>query len=137
MNLSDLSLELELAVCAIAAQAYAHTRYKLIVKISEDFITIEFQGYFTEQFNPKNRPDPNPNSNLYRNPRVDFSLNYFKDELILGGWWRGAILSLYYSPNQHFWLNEDGNEIASPYPDGDRFESMAAQLYPLLKQHFN
>ena len=34
------------------------------------------------------------------------------------------------------WLNEDGEEISRPYPDGDEFETIAAFLYPILQQYF-
>ncbi|MCC5604274.1 hypothetical protein [Nostoc favosum] len=44
-------------------------------------------------------------------------------------------IKLWQKTKESMWLKTiDGD---SPYPDGDKFESMAAQLYPLLKQHFN
>jgi hypothetical protein len=34
------------------------------------------------------------------------------------------------------WLSEEGEEISNPYPDGDKFEAIAASLYPILQQYF-
>ena len=138
MNSSTLPLEFELQANAVAAQAYPHTRYSLICELDSDCVSIEFKGFFTEQFDPNNRPYQNPTDEYYRNSKADFSLMYFlaRGHLILSGWWRGSLLSLHYSPAGQLWHNEDGDEINRPIPDGDRFESMALSLHPLLQKYF-
>ena len=118
-----LQLELELAVLKIATSAYPNTRYSFTTKICKYSINIQFEGFFTENYNPGNRDRPvqNPNDDFYRNPKVDFSITYFYESecLIVCGWWRRCMLSLYYEKASFLWLNEDGEEIARPYPDGD------------------
>lgn len=137
MNIQSLPLEFELAASQIAAQHYNAARYKLIPTISSNSIDIEFQGYFTEKFDPRNRPEPNPTDKFYRNEKIDFTLFYSYNRLSLSGWWRSAILSVEYTANNEYtWINEDGEEITRPYPDGDKFEIIMAQLYPLLQQYF-
>lgn len=138
MNSSAIPLEFELALTAIAAQAYPHIRYSLTFKIERYQAAIEFNGFFTEQFAPNHRPYPNPTDEYYRCRNVDFSLMYVpkRGHLILSGWWRGALLALHYHPNKQLWLNEDGDEINTPYPDGDRFESLASSLLPVCRNYF-
>lgn len=91
MNSSTLPLKFELQANAIAAGAYPHTRYSLICELDSDCVSIEFKGFFTEQFDPNNRPYQNPTDEYYRNSKADFSLMYFlaRGYLILSGWWRG------------------------------------------------
>lgn len=110
MNSSALTLEFELQANAIAASAYPHTRYSLISEIDSKCVSIEFKGFFTVEFDPKNRPHQNPTDEYYRNPNADFSLMYFPNggHLILSGRWRGALLALHYEPGKQLWLNEDG-----------------------------
>lgn len=138
MNSSALPLEFELQANAIAASAYPHTRYSLISEIDNDCVSIEFKGFFIEEFDSKNRPHQNPIDNYYRNSKADFSLMYFPKggHLILSGWWRGVLLALHYDPGKQLWLSEDGDEINTPYPDGDCFESMASSLQPILQKYF-
>ncbi|MFN6565205.1 MAG: hypothetical protein RMY28_036135 [Nostoc sp. ChiSLP01] len=131
-----LPLELELAASQIAAQYYPHRRFKLIYEIKNNFIDIdiEFQGYYTEEFvGSRNRP-LNPIHDFYRDKKIDFKVGYGYGRLSISGWWRGAILS--FELNSKKWINEDGEEIACPYPDGEKFEQIAAALYPLLQQHY-
>lgn len=139
MNSPVLPLELELAVLEIATSAYSNTRYSFTTKIEKYSIDIEFEGFFTENFDHSNRPYQDPSSNFYRNPKVDFSITYFYESkcLIVSGWWRRCMLSLYYEKASFLWLNEDGEEIVRPYPDGDRFEDMAVKLLPILQKYFN
>lgn len=87
MNSSALTLEFELQANAIAASAYPHTRYSLISEIDSKCVSIEFKGFFTVEFDPKNRPHQNPTDEYYRNPNADFSLMYFPNggHLILSG----------------------------------------------------
>lgn len=131
MNESTIPLELELRASEIAASFFPNTRYSLNTKINTDCIEIEFRGFFTEEFDPTNRPYQNPTDDYYRNRNADFSLTYFShgEALTLSGWWRGALLSLHYNTNQKMWQTEDGDEIRRPYPDGDKFESIAALTY--------
>ena len=121
MNSPVLPLEFELAVLKIATSASSNTRYSLTTKIDKYSINIGFEGFFTESFDPSNRPYQNPSNDFYRNPKVDFSITYFYESecLIVSGWWRRCMLSLYYEKASFLWLNEDGEEIARPYPDGD------------------
>lgn len=137
MNESTIPLELELRASEIAASFFPNTRYSLRAKVNTDYIEIEFRGFFTEEFDPTNRPYQNPSDDYYRNRNTDFSLTYFpnKEALILSGWWRRALLSLCYNTNQKMWLTEDGDEITRPYPDGDKFESIAAELITLLHKY--
>ncbi|MEH2086018.1 hypothetical protein [Nostoc sp.] len=136
MSLSTLPIEFELAAAQISSIHYPHSRFKLTAEFKKEFLIIDFQGYFTETFDPKNRPDSNPISEVYRNKKVDFRLFWSGEHLALSGWWRTAILSLEYTPIRQEWLNEDGEEILRPYPDGDKFEAIAASLYPILQQYF-
>ncbi|BAU04442.1 MULTISPECIES: hypothetical protein [Nostocales] len=136
MSSLALPLEFEFSASKIAAAHHPNTRFKLIAEIKKDFLRIDFQGYFTENFAPKNRPYSNPINDSYRNKRVDFWLLWSSGELALSGWWRTEILSLEYTPFMQSWSNEDGEEIARPYPDGDKFEAIAASLYPILQQYF-
>lgn len=138
MNSSALPLEFELQANAIAALAYPHTRYSLISQIDSDCVSIGFNSFFTEEFDSKNRPHQNPIDDYYRNSKADFSLIYFPKagHLILSGWWRGALLALHYDKDLQLWLNEDGDEINTPYPDGDRFESIASSLHPVCRKYF-
>ena len=136
MSLSTLPIEFELTAAKISSDHYPHSRFKLTVEIEKSFIKIDFQGYFTESLNPKNRPYSNPISEVYRNNKVDFRLFWSGEHLALSGRWRTAILSLEYTPIRQEWLNEDGEEISRPYPDGDKFEAIAASLYPILQQYF-
>lgn len=101
-----------------------------------DFIRIDFQGYFTENFAPKNRSYFNPINDYYRNKKVELWLLWSSGQLALSGWWRTEILSLEYTPFMQSWSNENGDKIARPYPDGDKFEAIAASLYPILQQYF-
>lgn len=77
MNSSTLPLEFELQANAIASETYPHTRYSLISEINSDCVSIEFKGFFTVEFDPKNRPHQNPTDDYYRRPSADFSLMYF------------------------------------------------------------
>ena len=130
--MQTLPLELELAASKIAAQRYPHRCFKLIYQIVNNFIDIEFQGYYTEDFvSSRNRP-ANPTDNFYRDQKIDFTVGYGNNRLSLSAWWRGAILTFDY--NTKYWSNEDGEEIACPYPDGEQFEIIAAELYPLLQK---
>ncbi|BAY42336.1 hypothetical protein NIES2111_67590 (plasmid) [Nostoc sp. NIES-2111] len=136
MSLSTLPIEFELAVAKILEAIYPHSRFKLTAEIDKGLLKIDFQAYFTESFNPKNRPYFNPIHDFYRNDKIDFCLFWSSEHLALSGWWRNAILSLEYTPMWQEWLNEDGEEISRPYPDGDEFEAIAASLYPILQQYF-
>ncbi|GBE93864.1 hypothetical protein [Nostoc cycadae] len=136
MSLSTLPIEFELTAAKILSAHYLHSRFKLTAEIEKGLLVIDFQGYFTETFDPKNRPYANPVNEFYRNNKVDFRLFWGSEHLALSGWWRNAILSLEYTPIQQEWLNEDGEEISRPYPDGDKFEAIAASLYPILQRYF-
>lgn len=138
MNSSAFPLEFELQANAITASVYPHTRYSLTSEIDNDCVRIEFKGFFTEEFDSKNRPYQNPADDYYRNQKADFSLMYFPKggHLILSDWWRGALLALHYEPGKQLWLSGDGDEINTPYPDGDLFESMASSLHPVLQKYF-
>lgn len=137
MSLSNLPIEFELTTAKILSAHYLHSRFRLTAKIEKGLLLIDFQGYFTETFDPKNRLYPNPMSEVYRNKKVDFRLFWGSEHLALSGWWRNAILSLEYTPIRQEWLNEDGEQISRPYPDGDKFEIIAASLYPILQQYFS
>ncbi|RCJ15037.1 hypothetical protein A6S26_34720 [Nostoc sp. ATCC 43529] len=134
--MQTLPLELELAASQIAAQHYPHRRFKLIYEIKNNFIDIEFQGYYIEEFvGSRNRSRPsNPIHDFYRDKTADFKVAYGYGQLSISGWWRTAILTFDY--NTKSWSNEDGEEITCPYPDGEKFEQIAAALYPLLQQHY-
>ncbi|MEA5600393.1 hypothetical protein [Nostoc sp. UHCC 0252] len=136
MTLSTLPIEFELAAAKILSTHYPHSRFKLTAEIDKGFLKIDFQGYFTESSDPKNRPYSNPINEFYRNKKIDFRLFWSGEHLALSGWWRTAILSLEYTPIRQEWLNEDGEEISRPYPDGDKFEAIANSLYPILQQYF-
>jgi hypothetical protein len=137
MSLSTLPIQIEIAIAKILSAHYFHSHFKLTSQIEKEFLIIDFHGYFTESFDPKNRPYPNPISEVYRNKKIDFRLFWGSEHLALSSWWRNAILSLEYTPIGQEWLNEDGEEIPRPYPDGDKFEAIAASLYPILQQYFS
>lgn len=59
MNLSALPLEFEFLASTIATIAFPSTRYSLSAEVSRDWLKIEFEGFFTEEFEPKNRPHQN------------------------------------------------------------------------------
>ncbi|MHC0068775.1 hypothetical protein ACWATR_38940 [Nostoc sp. UIC 10890] len=136
MSLSTLPIEFELAAAKILSVHYLHSCFKLTAEIKKEFLIINLQGYSTDTFDPKNRLYSNPISEVYRNKKVDFRLFLSGEHLALSGWWRTAILSLEYTPIRQEWLNEDGEEILRPYPDGDKFEAIAASFYPILQQYF-
>ncbi|MGB3754995.1 MAG: hypothetical protein WBA07_01290 [Rivularia sp. (in: cyanobacteria)] len=47
-------------------------------------------------------------------------------------------MTLIYESHKNFiWMNDDGEEIPRPYPDGLKFENMALDLYPLLTHYFS
>ncbi|MGF1939130.1 MAG: hypothetical protein RM347_033070 [Nostoc sp. ChiQUE02] len=137
MSLSTLPIEFELAVAKILSAHYFNSRFKLISQIEKESLTIDFHGYFTESFATKNLAYSNPTHEFYRNNKVDFRLFWDSEHLALSGWWRNAILSLEYTPIRQEWVNEDGEEIPRPYPDGDKFEVIAASLYPILQKYFS
>lgn len=135
--MQSLPAEFELAASQIAAKHYPFARYKLYAQVSKDDIKIEFIGYYTENFDPNNRPIDNPTDEFYRNSKIDFTLGYGYNRLHLSGWWRSSLLSLeYQTPEEFLWINEDGEDIPRPYPDGDKFESIAMELYPLSQKYF-
>ena len=137
MSVQYLPIEFELAASQIAAKYYSFARYRLSAQIDKDDINIEFIAYYREEFNPANRPVDNPTDEFYRNNKIDFTFNYNYNRLSLSGWWRSSLLSVgYQAPEGFLWINEDGEDIPGPYPDGDKFESIAVELYPLLKKHF-
>lgn len=127
--MQTLPLELELAASQIAAQHYPHRRFKLVSKIGSNCVDIEFQGYYTEKCVTQKRL--NPTDDFYRDKKIDFTVGYGYGKLSISGWWRGAILS--FELNSKIWINEDGEEIACPYPDGEKFEKIATALYSLLQ----
>lgn len=134
---SDLPLEIELAISKLTQTIYPNTRFGLTTKVDEYSITIEFEGFFTESHYPNNRPYQNPNHEFYRNPKKDFWIQYFtkSKSLSICGWWRSSILSLHYNDDNNksfLWMNENGKQIATPYPDGDNFEAIANELLPIL-----
>jgi hypothetical protein len=135
--MSTIPIEFELAAAKILSAHYPHSRFKLIAEIEKGFLAINFQGYYSESYDPKNRLYSNPISEVYRNEKIDFRLFWGSEHLALSSWWKTAILSFEYTPMQHEWLNEDGEEISRPYPDGDKFEAIAAFLYPILQQYFH
>jgi hypothetical protein len=139
MNSPFLPLELELSALKIAAEAYSNTRYSITNKVDNYSINMLFEGFFTENFQPNNHLYKNISSDFYRNPEVNFSLFYFFESkcLIMSGLWRRCILSLHYEPCSFSWINEDGEEIARPYPDGERFEAIALKLHPIFLHHFS
>ncbi|WP_193200695.1 hypothetical protein [Nostoc sp. MG11] len=131
--MQPLPLEFELTVSQIAIQYYPHRRFKVVSKIKDNYINIDFQGYYTEEFvGSRSRPS-NPTDDFYRDKKIDFTVSYGNNRLLLSGWWRGEILSFEF--NSKSWINEDGEEIACPYPDGKEFEIIAAALYPLLQKY--
>lgn len=138
MNDSTVPLEFEFQVSTIATVAFPSTRYSLSSEVSRDWLKIEFEGFFTEEFEPKNRPHQNPSADYYRNCHADFSLMYVLNGgyLILSGWWRRELLSLHYKQGKQLWMNEDGDQISTPYPDGDRLETIAKTLYPVVERYF-
>ncbi|MBH8565921.1 hypothetical protein I8748_27770 [Nostoc sp. CENA67] len=131
--MQTLPLELELAASQIAAQYYPHRRFKLVSKIGSNCVDIEFQGYYTEKCVTQKRS--NPTDDFYRDKTIDFTVGYGYGQLSISAWWRGAILAFDY--NTKSWSNEDGEDISCPYPDGEEFEQIAAELYPLLQKLVN
>lgn len=53
-------------------------RFKLTAEIKKDFLRIDFKGYFTENFAPKNRSYSNPINDFCRNKSVDYRLFWYK-----------------------------------------------------------
>jgi hypothetical protein len=135
MNIQALPLEIELAILKVAAQYNPNTRYNITTTMDEYEIKIEFEGFYTESSYPTNRPYKDPNHQLYRNPKVDFWIQYFRESQTLAvcGWWRTCILTLHYGKSSQFWMNEDGEQIQTPYPDGDKFEAIGTKLLPILR----
>ena len=134
--MTALPLELELIAAKICADQYPHSRFKLTAKIEHDDLQINFEGYSTQGLDPKYSPYPDPTHPYYRNSAIDFSINWRYGMLGLSGLWRSEILSIEYSPSSLEWMNEDCETIPTPYPDGDKFEAIAAALYPMMVRHF-
>lgn len=128
--MQTLPLELELAVSQIAAQHYPHRRFKLICKIENNCIDIEFQGCYTENFFDLHSRPSNPIHDFYRDKTADFKVGYGYGQLSISGWWRGAILNFDY--NTKSWSNEDGEEISCPYPDGYEERKYCSSTLPFV-----
>ncbi len=133
--IQTLPLETELAVIKVATQYNPNTRYNIATEINEYEVKIEFEGFYTESCHPTNRPYKDPNHQFYRNPKVDFWIQYFRESkrLVVCGWWRTCILTFHYGKSSQFWINEDGERRTTPYPDGDKFEAIASELLPILQ----
>ncbi|MEM1392892.1 MAG: hypothetical protein AAGG00_06265 [Cyanobacteria bacterium P01_H01_bin.150] len=82
MNMQSLPVEFELTTSQIVAKYFPFTRYKLSAQIDKDDIKIEFIGYYTERFNPNNRPIDNPTDEFYRKSKADFTLGYGYERLL-------------------------------------------------------
>ncbi len=67
---------------------------------------------------------------------MDFEVHVLSDCIHVCGFWRSEFLMLRYSCEKLEWLNEAGENISQPYPDGDLFERMAAKFYPVLQGDF-
>ena len=132
MKINKISPEQELALLAIANKYYPHSRFKLTVKVETDCIEIDFEGFFNEQaISP--RPFSDPCNKYYRTENRDFSIQFFPGQtLFVQGFWRSALLVLGYRPSETALWSDEGEIISRPYPDGDKFEAIAIELYPLL-----
>ncbi|AFZ11336.1 hypothetical protein Cri9333_0356 [Crinalium epipsammum PCC 9333] len=137
--ITQLPLETQLAISQILEEHYQHRRFNLTtdVKMTYSFVEIEFKCYYAESFDPTNRPYPNPFHEFYRARNIDFDLHWGNLELCLSSWWKSEIFSLYYKPDSCCrWLGEEGDVISRPHPDGEKFEAIAASLYPIMLKHF-
>lgn len=136
--MTPLPPEIEFKAATITTKQYPHTRYELRLLEGEEegYITIDFFGYFTESFCPELRLHPDPTHAWYRHPSVDFWVSWRSEDksLTIYGWWRSEILSFEYSPKSQSWqsTDEENENITRPYPDGERFEAIAVELYPLF-----
>ncbi|HEY9804819.1 MAG TPA: hypothetical protein V6D25_31085 [Leptolyngbyaceae cyanobacterium] len=135
MDLYILPIEFELVVINFLSKYYPNFHFQLIAENKQGLLIINSLGY-CKRSNINNNSDYNPISEANRNKKVDFRIFWGNGHLAISGWWRNAILSLEYSPESQEWLNEDGEEISCPYPDGKNFEAIAAYLYPLFQHYF-
>lgn len=117
MNIT-LSLEFEVVAANIAAQVFPKIKYQLSAqKIGnhELVITFKSQKHFSENF------------------RVRFSPENKK--LILFCHYKDTMYHLNYEEvNNYHWSDGLGSRVFSPHYIGEKFESLANKLYPVLEE---
>ncbi len=132
MQTNQISLETEIALIAIAKEHYPYAHFKLNSNVEENWANIDFVAYLTESALCE-RPYTDPCHTRYQIDSSSFGISFNPQStfLFVFGDWRGASLTLHYDGHEYLWSDE-GKDIPRPYPDGDKFEAIAKQIYPIL-----
>lgn len=137
MNIDIIPIEFEFKALQIAAKYYPNARFKLMLKKIDKYeVSLLFKAFYKEQENTS-ICDTNYIHNKHQMSAIDFDIWFSENSLLISSFWRRSLLTLIYEGDKTFsWMNDDGEKISRPYPDGLKFENMALDLYPLTKHYF-
>ncbi|MCC5636357.1 hypothetical protein LC593_10895 [Nostoc sp. CHAB 5844] len=131
-QINQISPETEFALVQIAQKYFSGNRFKVVSKVEKDWVEIDFSAYLCEAI-CDDHPHPDPCHPYYQADKFDFDVVFAPSDktIFISSWWRNSLLTLSYSPDSCSWT-EEGEDRRCPYPDGENFEAIASEMYPLL-----